>query len=89
MDNDEEITGLKGDLLAQSGLISGLMVSLVQKQLFSAHDVREIYENALLTLEQNQRNLHADDQRVFAQARSTLEASLRSLALMRKSWSAI
>jgi hypothetical protein len=56
--------------------------------LFSVHEVREIYENVLLNLEQNQMILEPGDQRIFEQARSTLEAALRSLEDLRKAGNA-
>lgn len=88
MNEDEDIVRLKGYILAQSGLVSGLLVALVRKQLFSVHEVREIYENVLLNLEQNQMILEPGDQRIFEQARSTLEAALRSLEDLRKAGNA-
>jgi hypothetical protein len=44
--------------------------------------------NVLLNLEQNQMILEPCDQRIFEQARSTLEAALRSLEDLRKAGNA-
>ncbi|MGX5734232.1 hypothetical protein [Bosea thiooxidans] len=63
-----------GNLVAASTM-AALLRCLVQKGALSAHDIREIYETALLLLEQQQGTTpeHAD---AFVAARAAIEGGL-------------
>ncbi len=63
--------------LVSSVTMAGLLRCLVQKGVLAPDDVREIYETALMLLEQQQANLPTR-QEAFVAARAVLEDSLQS-----------
>lgn len=70
------------DAAVASGLISsatmaGLLRCLAQKGLLEASDVREVYETALILLEQQQATVPTRE-KAFIAARAVLEHSLRA-----------
>lgn len=70
------------DAIAAAGLVSSatlaaLVGMLKRKHLITAQDEREIYEHALLLLEQGQANGPPDVVDVYAAAREVIEEQLR------------
>lgn len=62
--------------LVSSATIAALLRELLVKEVLDAGEVREIYETALLLLEQQQGQMR-DGRAAFAAARAVLERSLR------------
>lgn len=63
-------------ILVSSAIMAGLLRCLVQKGMLKAADVREIYETALMLLEQQQATVPTKEA-AFIAARAVLESSLR------------
>lgn len=64
-------------ILVSSATMAGLLRCLVQKGMLKATDVREIYEMALMLLEQQQATVPTKES-AFTAARAALEDNLRS-----------
>lgn len=62
--------------LLSSAIMAGLLRCLVQKGVLEAADVREIYEMALMLLEQQQADIPTQEA-AFIAARAVLENGLR------------
>lgn len=65
--------------LVSSAIMGGLLRRLVQKGVLAAADVRDIYETALLLLEQQQATVPTKEA-AFIAARAVLENNLRRSA---------
>ena len=73
----------KIDALAASGLVSSatlaaLVARLRRVGVFSAEDEREVYEHALMLLEQAQASAAPDMVPIYAAAREVIEEQLRA-----------
>lgn len=63
--------------LASAAILAALVERLIQKGLLSTAEVREIYEHALLMIEEGQ-GTSPEAELVFAAARELIEEHLRS-----------
>ena len=80
-DDPHGIHSVAGSGVVNSALIAGLLQKLAEKGLLSDVDVREIYDDALHSLEQAQADAAPKDAALYRDARALIEGPLRDTPL--------
>lgn len=75
--NDERIDAIASSDLVSASVLASLIGMLAAKGILSDRETREIYENALFLLEQQQPNDHPEVASIYEAAREIIEAQLR------------
>ena len=77
--SDHFLQGVAASELATASLLSALIHKLVEKTVLSDQDAKDVYETALLSIEQKQGSAPASTE-VFIAAREMIEQHLRPKA---------